>query len=220
MKRLVFAVAVTLLLTWPSLAQTGTDDSPATKEDVQRYFQIVKSHDLMKKVMASMAQGIQQMTHEQYVKHQNELSAGYEAKMNAMMEDMFSNMSMDEMMDAMIPAYQKHLTRGDIDNIVAFYSTPTGAKVLREMPAMLAEAMQEMMPIMTKYMDTVQTRLKKETDTMIAEAKKSSSSNSPAAHNRPLNGTCPNRAVSVRKQRVPKVCTIFAAFNIPEISLQ
>ena len=32
-------------------------------------------------------------------------------------------------------------------------------------------------------MDTVQTRLKKETDTMIAEAKKSSSSNSPAAHN-------------------------------------
>ena len=92
-------------------------------------------------------------------------------------------MPMDEMMDAMIPAYQKHLTRGDIDNIVAFYSTPTGAKVLREMPAMLAEAMQEMMPIMTKYMDTVQTRLKKETDTMIAEAKKSSSSNSPAAHN-------------------------------------
>jgi hypothetical protein len=183
MKRLVFAVAVTLLLTWPSLAQTSTDDSPATKEDVQRYFQIVKSHDLMKKVMASMAQGIQQMTHEQYVKHQNELSAGYEAKMNAMMEDMFSNMPMDEMMDAMIPAYQKHLTRGDIDNIVAFYSTPTGAKVLREMPAMLAEAMQEMMPIMTKYMDTVQTRLKKETDTMIAEAKKSSSSNSPAAHN-------------------------------------
>ena len=183
MKRLVFAVAVTLLLTWPSLAQTGTDDSPATKEDVQRYFQIVKSHDLMKKVMASMAQGIQQMTHEQYVKHQNELSAGYEAKMNAMMEDMFSNMPMDEMMDAMIPAYQKHLTRGDIDNIVAFYSTPTGAKVLREMPAMLAEAMQEMMPIMTKYMYTVQTRLKKETDTMIAEAKKSSSSNSPAAHN-------------------------------------
>jgi len=80
MKRLVFAVAVTLLLTWPSLAQTSTDDSPATKEDVQRYFQIVKSHDLMKKVMASMAQGIQQMTHEQYVKHQNELSAGYEAK--------------------------------------------------------------------------------------------------------------------------------------------
>ena len=68
MKRLVFAVAVTLLLTWPSLAQTSTDDSPATKEDVQRYFQIVKSHDLMKKVMASMAQGIQQMTHEQYVK--------------------------------------------------------------------------------------------------------------------------------------------------------
>jgi hypothetical protein len=123
------------------------------------------------------------MTHEQYMKHQDELPAGYEAKMNAMMDDMFSNMPMDEMMQAMIPAYQKHFTKGDIDNLVAFYSSPTGAKLLQEMPAIMAEAMQDMMPIMTKYVDTVQTRLKKETDTMIAEAKKSSSGNIPAAHN-------------------------------------
>jgi hypothetical protein len=103
--------------------------------------------------------------------------------MNAMMDDMFSNMPMDEMMQAMIPAYQKHFTKGDIDNLVAFYSSPTGAKLLQEMPAIMAEAMQDTMPIMTKYMDTVQTRLQKETDTMIAEAKKSSSGNIPAAHN-------------------------------------
>jgi hypothetical protein len=183
MKRLIFAIALTFLFVWPSMAQTSSDDSPATKEDVQRYFQLVRSHDLMKKLMASMAQGIQQMTHEQYMKHQDELPAGYEAKMNAMMDDMFSNMPMDEMMQAMIPAYQKHFTKGDIDNLVAFYSSPTGAKLLQEMPAIMAEAMQDTMPIMTKYMDTVQTRLQKETDTMIAEAKKSSSGNIPAAHN-------------------------------------
>src|SRR5580700_9454515 len=120
MKRLVLVVAVVFFLSWSGFAQTSADDTPATKADVERYFQIAKSHDVMKKMMASMAQSLQQMTHEQYVKHQDELPAGYEAKMNAMMDDMLNNMPMDEMMQAMIPAYQKHFTKGDMANLVAF----------------------------------------------------------------------------------------------------
>ena len=34
------------------------------------------------------------------------------------------------MMQSMVPAYQKHFTKGDIDNLVAFYSSPTGEKVI------------------------------------------------------------------------------------------
>jgi hypothetical protein len=183
MKRLVSVVALVFFLSWSSFAQTSADDSPATKADVERYFQIVKSHDMMKKLMASMAQGIQQMTHEQDVKHQDELPAGYEAKMNAMMDDMFDKMPMDEMMEAMVPAYQKYFTKGDIDNLVAFYSTPTGEKMLRELPAIMAESMQDMMPIMTKYMDTVQQTLLKKTEAMIAESKKQPPASAPATKN-------------------------------------
>lgn len=87
------------------------------------------------------------------MKHKDNLPADYESKIASMMDDMFQNMPRDEMTQAMVPAYQKHLTKGDIDNLVAFYSTPTGAKLLREMPSMLAEAMQSMMPIMTKYVE-------------------------------------------------------------------
>jgi hypothetical protein len=134
-------------------------------------------------LMVSMSQGIQQMTHEQYVKHQDELPAGYEAKMNAMMDDMFQNMPLDEMMDSMVPAYQKHFTEGDINNLIAFYSSPTGAKLLRELPEIMAESMQDMMPVMTKYLETIQTRLKKETDTMIAQSKKPANKETTATHN-------------------------------------
>jgi uncharacterized protein len=183
MKRLVSVVAVVFFLGWACFAQTSADDTPATKADVERYFQIVNSHDMMKRLMASMAQGIQQMTHEQYVKHQDELPAGYEAKMNAMMDDMFNKMPMDEMMQAMVPAYQKHFTKGDIDNLVAFYSTPTGEKVLRELPAIMSESMQDMMPIMSKYMDTVRQTLVKQTEAMIAESKKQPNTPAPAANN-------------------------------------
>jgi len=179
MKRFALSLAVVFFLTWACSAQTSTDDTPATRADVERYLQVVNSHDMMKKLMSSMTQGMHQMWHDQYLKHKDELPADYEAKMTASMDDMLGNMPMDEMMQAMVPAYEKHLTKDDIDNLVAFYSSPTGAKLLREMPAMMAEAMQDMMPILTKYMETVQDRLKKQTDDMIAQSKKQTNTPAP-----------------------------------------
>jgi hypothetical protein len=90
---------------------------------------------------------------------------------------------MDEIVETMVPAYQKHLTKGDIDNLVAFYSSPTGAKVLREMPAIMAEAMQDMMPTLSKYVETVRQKLQKQTDDMIARSKKPSDAAAPASNN-------------------------------------
>ena len=183
MKRLLLVVGLVFVFSWACIAQTNADDSPATKADVEKYFQIVKSHDMMKKLMASMSQSLQQIEHEQYLKHKDELPADYESKMTARMDEMFDNMPWDEMTQAMVPAYQKHFTKGDIDNLVAFYSSPTGEKVLREMPAIMAESMQNMMPIMTKYMETVKQTLLKETDVMIAKSKKQPGANAPATHN-------------------------------------
>ena len=137
----------------------------------------------MKKIMSTMTQGMHQMWHEQYLKHKGELPDDYEAKMKATMDDMFDNMPMDEIVETMVPAYQKHLTKGDIDNLVAFYSSPTGAKVLREMPAIMAEAMQDMMPTLSKYVETVRQKLQKQTDDMIARSKKPSDAAAPASNN-------------------------------------
>jgi len=183
MKRLLFVIGLVFVFSWTCIAQTSADDSPATKADVERYFQIVRSHDMMKKLMATMTQSMHQFMHEQYLKHKDELPADYESKMTARTDELYENMPMDEMMQAMVPAYQKHFSKGDIDNLVAFYSSPTGEKLLRELPAIMAESMQDMMPIMTKYMDTVKQTLLKETDVMIAQSKKQPDANAPATHN-------------------------------------
>jgi hypothetical protein len=183
MKRLVSVVAVVVFLSWSAVAQTSADDSPASKADVERYFQIVKSHDMLKKMMATMAQSMHQVMHEQYLKHQDELPADFESRMTARTDEMYENMPMDEMVEAMVPTYQKHLTKGDIDSLVAFYSSPTGAKLLRDLPTIMAESMQDMMPIIVKYSDTVKQTLLKETDTMIAQSKKQPDTNAPATHN-------------------------------------
>jgi hypothetical protein len=182
MKRLLF-VGVVLLFSWTCIAQTSVDDSPATKADVEKYLQVVHSHDMMKKMAVAMGQGMHQMLHEQYLKDKDSLPADYEATMTARMDAMFENMPWDEIMQAMAPVYQKHFTKGDIDSLVAFYSSPTGEKLLREMPSIMSEAMQSMTPVMTKYMDTVKQKLLKETDDMVAQSKKPSDTKTPATHN-------------------------------------
>src|SRR5580692_5141897 len=182
MKRLLLLFGVVLVLSWTCVAQTSADDSPATKEDVERYLQVTRSHDMMKKMVAAMAQGERQMVHELYLKDKEDLPADYESKMTARMDGMFDNMPWDEMVQAMAPVYQKHFTKGDIDNLIAFYSSPTGEKLLREMPSIMADGMQTITPVISKYVQTVTKQLQKETDDMVAQSKKQPRASAPASN--------------------------------------
>jgi hypothetical protein len=171
MKRLLVAISLCLVFSLTGFAQQN-DDTPATKEDVQRYLEAMHSHDMMLQMVDTMSKQMRQVLHQQFLKDKDRLPANYEELMAKFMDDMFRDMPWDEMMQAMIPAYQKHLTRGDIDHLVAFYSTPTGQKVLRELPSMMADAMQSMMPILQDYMEKVQHRMEAETARMMTAPKK------------------------------------------------
>jgi uncharacterized protein len=71
------------------------------------------------------------------------------------MDDYLKKFPWEEIVEAMVPVYQKHLTKGDVDHLVAFYSSPTGQKFLREMPAITSEAMQATMPLIRQTMDAM-----------------------------------------------------------------
>lgn len=74
----------------------------------------------------------------------------------------------DELIQAMIPAYQHHLTKGDVDALTTFYSSARGQKILNEMPAMMAEGMQAASGIVQKMMANSMQRVQDE----IAELQK------------------------------------------------
>jgi len=143
-------------------AQQMGNDAPASKEDIERYLDAIHSHDMMKQIMQAMSKPMHDMVHQQFIKDQDKLPADFEARMTRVVDDMFNNMPFDDMMQAMVPVYQKHFTHGDIQALIAFYSAPVGQKVLREMPAITAEAMQSMMPIMQKQMDAMTQRVQQE----------------------------------------------------------
>jgi len=152
-KRFVLATIVLLCTSAIGLAQQAPADSPATKEDVQKYLEVMHSREMMSKMIDAMTKPVHQMMHEQYEKDKDKLPADFETRMNKVFDDYMKSFPWDEILDSMVPIYQKHLTKGDIDHLVAFYSSPTGQKFLREMPAITSEAMQTMMPIMKQRID-------------------------------------------------------------------
>jgi hypothetical protein len=178
--RIFLMATLCLALSAAALAQNAAD-TPATKEEVEKYFQAVHSHDVMLKMMEAMSKPMRQMTHEQCEKDKDKLPADCEARLNKMMDDMWKSMPFDEMMEAMVPAYQKHFTKGDMDALIAFYSTPTGQKTLQELPAVMAESMESMMPIMRKSIDKMTERTQRQIAEMMKDsAKKTEEGAAPA----------------------------------------
>ena len=62
---------------------------------------------------------------------------------------------MDAILDDMIPIYQRHFSKTDIDDMSTFYASPTGQKMMREMPALTSESMQASYARMQKQMDVL-----------------------------------------------------------------
>jgi uncharacterized protein len=169
MKNLLVTLLLCLALCATGLAQNPADQ-PATKADVDRYLEAIHSREMTDQMVVAMSKPIQKMLHEQYEKNKDKLPADFEARTSKEMEDMLKNIPWDEMLQAMVPAYQKHFTKGDMDALTAFYSSPTGQKVMREMPGLLADSMEIMMPIINKHVEKVSHRMQ---DEVLATLKKS-----------------------------------------------
>jgi len=177
MKRLLIAVCC-IVLSLPLFAQSAAE--PASREDVVLLLRTMQSHDMMQRTMEAITKQMHQMYHELYMKDKDKLPPDFESRISKMMDEMMLNMPFDDMMQAMIPVYQKHFTRNDIEALNAFYSSPVGQKFLHEAPAVTGEAMQAMMPVLTKYAQQRQERMQQEIKKMMENTPKPAGQDRPA----------------------------------------
>lgn len=183
MKRYLSVIAISLLLGLTAVAQQNPSDAPATKEDIEKYLDVTHSREMMSQMVDAMLKPMHQMIHEQFEKDKAKLPPDFETRMNKMLDESMKAFPWDEMLQSMIPVYQKHLTKGDVTAMVAFYSTPTGQKLLKEMPQMMAEAMQSWMPMMRKHMEAMQERVQEEIAQMLKDSKAASKSDQKPTRN-------------------------------------
>jgi uncharacterized protein len=136
----------------------SSGDAPATKEDIQRLFEVMQIHQQMRQVMDAMMKQQSAMIDETLKKRYPQTSAEKIARANRMIAETMKDMPMDAILDDMIPIYQKHFSKTDIDAMSTFYASPTGQKMMREMPALTSESMQASYGRMQKQMDAMTKR--------------------------------------------------------------
>lgn len=57
-------------------------------------------------------------------------------------EKEFTQTSMDELVEMLIPVYHNHLTEADVKKMIEFYETPVGKKFAEKTPLITQESMQ------------------------------------------------------------------------------
>jgi len=173
MNRALFGLVACLLLASPSFAQQNPADAPASREDVEKFMAVTQKRELAVSMMATMKKQMHQMAVEQAKKNPN-LPTDFAASLDRVFDDLLKNFPIDEMVEAQVPVYQKHFTHADIETLVAFYSSPTGSKYLAELPAITAESMQAMMPMVQKMMAKATDRIQEQ----VAQAQKAADTGS------------------------------------------
>jgi hypothetical protein len=147
----------------PAAAATIPADQQPTQEQLTKLFELMR----IKQQISSMTQMMPAMMRQQMQaqvkemqKNHPELAAMTEVQQQAsmkveskFMEKVVDLYTSDEMMADMEGIYQKHLSRSDVDGIIAFYSSPAGQHMLDMVPVI----MQEYMPLM---MQRTQERIK------------------------------------------------------------
>lgn len=173
--RIFLMATLCLALAAPALAQSS-DTDPATKDDIILYLRTMRSHDMLRKMMEVQSQSVQKLMRDQLLQDKGSLPPEFNSHMKKAMADLVQGMPVDEIIQAMIPAYQKHFTRSDIQAMNAFYSSPVGQKVLEELPAVTQEGVQAALPIMSKYLTEWRSRMEQDMN----ELEKSSPKAAPA----------------------------------------
>ena len=121
----------------------------------------------MKEVMSQLREqvhsGALQNLRSRTMNHTPDQIAAVNQSVDEQLDEMERKYSLDQMVEDIIPVYQKHLTRSDLDSMIAFYSSPIGQKLLDELPAMMQETMQvassHMQPIVEAALDNVDRKI-------------------------------------------------------------
>lgn len=79
----------------------------------------------------------EQMAHSLFIEYANM----YPEVPAVFWENVKSKIKADDLIALIIPIYEKHYTEGDLDEMIRFYKTTTGQKIISTLPLIMEESM-------------------------------------------------------------------------------
>jgi len=141
MRRALAAAFILLALSPISAQSTSQSAEPATREEVLKFMDVLQMKATLVRYFDGVAQQAKLGAEQGFKQKVPDPTPEQIAALDKFAEGLFKDMPVDEMLDAMVPIYQKHLTKSDLDAILTFYNSAAGKKLLREQPAMMQEGM-------------------------------------------------------------------------------
>ena len=118
---------ITVIIVTALLVALVTPASGQSKEDdIRRLMELTGSADLADQVMDQIIDSYSQMAPE----------AG-----NEFWQHFRAQIETDELIDSLIPVYNRHLSHEDIRGLIEFYSSELGRKITEVMPLVMQESM-------------------------------------------------------------------------------
>ncbi len=143
-----------------------------TRDEVLKFLDLMHSRQQMTLIINGMAAQFKGEAEEGFKKKVPNATPEQLAKVDALFGDLFKSLPVDEMIEAIVPIYQKHLTKSDLTAATAFYSSPAGQRILKEMPAISSEAMQAGGQIGQRSFAAMADKFEKQVDELIQESTK------------------------------------------------
>jgi uncharacterized protein len=147
-------------------AQTTISVAPdaASREDVKKLFDVMASRNQMRQMMQQVLAQMGSLNREQLKKRHPDITEADLDRLDRQSEDLIKNFPLDEMLSDMVPVYQRHFTKSEIDALIGFYSSPPGQKFLHEMPAVTSETMRAVYPRIQSEVDAALKRAEEKSD--------------------------------------------------------
>jgi hypothetical protein len=125
-------------------------DQQPTKEQLVKLFDLMRVHQQVQSMLTAMQSMMQQQLSAQTKERAGKLGgdsltpdqqAAIAKISDKYMQKAFNLFTIDELLDDMTAIYQRHISRSDVDALIAFYSTPAGQHLLDAQPVILKEYM-------------------------------------------------------------------------------
>ncbi|MEI7905556.1 MAG: DUF2059 domain-containing protein [Candidatus Firestonebacteria bacterium] len=169
MKKLFSVLALVLLLAAPLFA-AGTTGSEKNIADIKKLLELTGGAKLAGQMLEQMKQYTFKMIAEKTKDEQMdaETQALTKKYIEKRLENLLNEKSMQEMLDLSIPIYDKYMTNSEINDIIKFYESPTGKKMVAATPLI----MKECLPLLLEQQKAKMKEFEKDEAEMLKEIKK------------------------------------------------
>jgi uncharacterized protein len=172
MPKSLLAVAVLCLFVLPVGAQNQLGTRPAasvqslpadaaSRDQIMTLLDLLQVRRNMTAMMENMKKVMKDSAEQAFRRKMPNPTAKQLEALHSSIDAALGDLPLDEMINAVVAVYQRHLSKTDLEELLRFYSSPVGQKLIREQPVIMQESMQAGAEIQNKRMDEILAKVDK-----------------------------------------------------------